>query len=56
MDSAEAAEVGNWIKNFQNTLRMEYGQAMALAGFSEDVIIDVQNTVARNMIVWLARR
>ena len=53
MDRAEADRLRDWFNAFRTTIRMEYGQAMALAGFSEDVIIEVQQHVARNMIVWL---
>lgn len=40
---------------YSKTMRMEYGMAMALAGFDEDIIIEVQQHVATNMIDWLNR-
>lgn len=53
MDRAEADRLKEWFNAFRTTIRMEYAQGMALAGFDEDVIIEVQQHVARNMIVWL---
>lgn len=53
MDRVEADKLADWFNAFRGKIRMEYAQGMALAGFSDDVIIEVQQHVARNMIVWL---
>lgn len=53
MTDDEATEIKTYIKNMVRTLRMEYGQAMALEGFGEDVIINVQQRVARELVSWL---
>jgi hypothetical protein len=49
----EAVDINKWFIAYSRALRMEYGQAMSLAGFDPDVIVDVQQQVANNMIVWL---
>lgn len=51
MDAVE--ELKAWFRAYNNRLRMEYGQAMNLAGFEPNVIVQVQQEVARNMIAWL---
>jgi hypothetical protein len=38
---------------YSRAIRMEYGQAMSLAGFDPDIIVAVQQHVAATMIVWL---
>lgn len=55
MDNDEAVEVQSWFMAYSKALRMEYGQAMGLAGFDPDVIVSVQQQVAANMIDWLKR-
>lgn len=55
MDSAEAVELRSWFMMYSKALRMEYGQAMGLAGFDPDVIVSIQQHVAANMIDWLQR-
>lgn len=53
MGNDEAVDINKWFIAYSRALRMEYGQAMSLAGFDPDVIVDVQQQVANNMIVWL---
>jgi hypothetical protein len=50
---SEADDVRSFMREYTNRLRMEYGQAMAIAGFEPALIIQVQQDVARNMIEWL---
>lgn len=53
MERAEADKLASWFATFRNKLRMEYGQAMALEGFDPDVIANVQQRVATEMLEWL---
>lgn len=53
VERAEADRLSNWFATFRNKLRMEYGQAMALEGFDPDVIANVQQRVATEMLEWL---
>lgn len=55
MDRTEADEVKAWFNAYSRTLRMEYGQAMALEGFDPNIIMNVQQRVAGSMVVWLER-
>ena len=48
MDAAEELKV--WFRWYNQTLRMEYGNAMNLYGFSPEVVMAVQQEVARNML------
>lgn len=46
-------ELIDFFKGYSKRLRMEYGQAMNLEGFAPDIIVSVQERVARSMIDWL---
>lgn len=48
-----ADELVDFFVRYSKRLRMEYGQAMALEGFAPDVIVSVQERVARSTIDWL---
>jgi hypothetical protein len=49
----EADDIKGWFMAYSRAIRMEYGQAMSLAGFDPDIIVAVQQHVAATMIVWL---
>lgn len=53
MQRAEADEIKAWFMQYNNKVRMEYAQAMSLVGFDPDIIVTVQQEVARNMVGWL---
>lgn len=53
MNRDEATDIKNWFSAYSKQLRMEYGMAMSLAGFDPDIIVQVQQHVAGNMVAWL---
>jgi hypothetical protein len=42
----------DWVKTLVRRMRMEYGSAMAMQGLDPDLIIAVQQDVARNLVEW----
>jgi hypothetical protein len=55
VERAEADDLKGWFLAYSRTLRMEYGQAMSLEGFAPDIIANVQQRVAVEMIDWLEK-
>jgi hypothetical protein len=53
MTNDEAAEIKHYIKSLFRATRMEYAQAMTLEGLNDDLIINVQQRVAKGMIDWV---
>jgi hypothetical protein len=53
VERADADAIKVWFMQYNNKVRMEYAQAMNLAGFEPDIIVAVQQEVAQNMVDWL---
>jgi len=53
VERAEVDVLKSWFMAYNNKVRMEYAQAMSLAGFNPDIIVEVQQEVARHMVDWL---
>jgi hypothetical protein len=53
VERTDADVIKAWFMAYNNKVRMEYAQAMSLAGFNPDIIVEVQQEVARNMVDWL---
>lgn len=55
IDPGEQTELRAFIRGLILNVRMNYGNAMALAGIDSDLIYEVHNTANQGVLDWLAK-